>query len=311
MRVSVRKQPQIATLSLHPLLLPYLHRLDFVVVPDITVPGAFDDVLQDVVYIQHVASPLPRPTDDPDTDIIRPAINGTLSILESAQKAEGVRRVVITSSLVAVIPDAALTNGDAVTIYTAQSRVSPLPTAPWGDLSSVYRAAKVLALDATDRFVAEKKPRFSVVNVMPGYVLGPHELVTENAEELISGSNAIPLSIVKGAIARAARPGSVVHVHDVSRILAGSLDEKRVVVADETSRSFLLDTGHVQFDDVNAIVQKAFPNSGLPLGGSIPVVHQRADIGDVVTVFGKLRGFEDMVTGIVGQYLELKGGELL
>ena len=72
----------------------------------------------------------------------------------------------------------------------------PLPTAPWGDLASAYRASKVLALDATERFLVEKKPHFTVVNVQPGYVVGPHALI-EDAESLVSGSNAVVMSVVK------------------------------------------------------------------------------------------------------------------
>jgi nucleoside-diphosphate-sugar epimerase len=39
-----------------------------------------------------------RKTDDAERDIINPAIHATLNILESAHKAPGVKRVVITSS---------------------------------------------------------------------------------------------------------------------------------------------------------------------------------------------------------------------
>ena len=34
--------------------------IEFFIVPDITADGAFDDVLKDVVFVEHVASPLPR-----------------------------------------------------------------------------------------------------------------------------------------------------------------------------------------------------------------------------------------------------------
>ena len=34
-------------------------QLSFIVVPDITVPGAFDDAVKGVSYIVHIASPIP------------------------------------------------------------------------------------------------------------------------------------------------------------------------------------------------------------------------------------------------------------
>lgn len=237
--------------------------------------------------------------------MIIPAIHGTTSILNSALLTSSVRRIVITSSLVAVMPDSALTNGDATIIYTSSSRVHPLPTAPWGNFASVYRAAKQLALDATDRFIKEKNPGFTVVNVMPGYVIGRNELIND-ADSLISGSNALILSIVKGLKSPGARPGTVTDIRDVVQIQVGSLDETKVV----GNRSFLLDIGHVVFDDANDIARRAFPEaveSGvLPLGGSIKPVWQSADVTETLKVFGPLKSYEDMVVSVVGQYVDLK-----
>jgi hypothetical protein len=96
-----------------------------------------------------------------------------------------------------VVPSSTLSKGDTENVYTAQSRVRPLPAARWGHFAISYRAAKVLALDATDRFLAEKSPRFSIVNIMPGYVVGPNELVTD-ADQVASGSNELVMSMVLG-----------------------------------------------------------------------------------------------------------------
>lgn len=57
----MRKEAQVETLKSHPKVQPYAAKLDLVVVPDITIDGAFDGVLDGVSYIQHIASPLPRP----------------------------------------------------------------------------------------------------------------------------------------------------------------------------------------------------------------------------------------------------------
>lgn len=211
----------------------------------------------------------------------------------------------ITASLASIIPDFTITTGDPATIYSPTSRVRPLPTAPWGNLASAYRAAKTLALAATDRIIEEKKPHFTVVNVMPGYVIGRNELITD-ADALVSGSNALVLSIVKGFQAPDERPGSVTDLRDVVQIQVASLDEKIVV----GNRSFLLDIGHVELDDANDIARKAFPEavkSGmLPLGGSIKVVWRNIDVSETLEVFGPLHSYEDMVNRVVGQYLDLK-----
>lgn len=118
-RATVRKQEQIDTIKATKSIKPHVDNLEMVVVPDILKDGAFDAALKDVTYIIHLASPLAKEvrynkslkrvkantcckTDDAERDIIKPAIHATLNILESAHKAPGVKRVVITSSLAVI-----------------------------------------------------------------------------------------------------------------------------------------------------------------------------------------------------------------
>ncbi|KAK9351659.1 hypothetical protein V1523DRAFT_441734 [Lipomyces doorenjongii] len=266
---------------------------------------SFDACLHGVTYIEHVASPLPRPTEDPENDIIIPAVRGTISILNSALKVESIRRVVITSSAVAVIPSSALSKGDSENVYTANSRVRPLPSSPWGDHSSAYRASKVLALGATDRFLAERRPHFSIVNVMPGYVIGANELANDPSK-VGSGSNGVVMGVVMGQKTSVARPCAVVDVQDVARIQVAALDERRV----EGSKSFLLDSDSVSFDDAIDIVKKYFPEAvkdgTLPLGGSIPAVHLHLDVSDSIRTFGPLKNYETQVRSVVAHNLALQ-----
>lgn len=307
-RASVRQASQITTLRAHPLIQPFLHNLDFVVVPDITTVGAFDDVLKDVIFIEHVASPLPNPALDPETGIIQPAIKGTTTLLHSALKIPSIRRVVITSSLVAIIPGQALVQGDSKTIYTSTSRVTPLPTAPWNP-SYAYAASKVLALDAVDHFLAEQKPHFSIVNLHPGFVVGEDELVTDKAENLVKGSNKVVLDPLLGNSYDSSRPTEVVHVRDVARIHVLALDEKKV----EGNRGYLLDGGEVKYENMFEIVKKNFPeevNEGLlPLGGKVPSVSHKLDMKESIELFGKFKPFGESVKSLVAQYLKLKKAE--
>ncbi|KAK9388583.1 hypothetical protein V1515DRAFT_614626 [Lipomyces mesembrius] len=289
-RASVRRQEQIDEIKTHPSIKSFGGNLDFVVVPDITVFGAFDACLHGVTYVEHVASPLPRPTEDPENDIVIIAVRGTTSILNSALKVESIRRVVITSSAVAV-----MSNGDSENVYTANSRVRPLPSAPCGDHSSAYRASKVLALDATDRFLAERRPHFSIVNVMPGYVVGANELVND-ASKIGSGSNGVVIGVVMGQKASVARPCTVVDVQD--RWMS------------KGSKSFLLDSDRVSFDDAIDIVKTYFPEAvkggTLPLGDSIPAVHLHLDVSDSIRTSGPLKNYEAQVKSLVAHYLALK-----
>ncbi|KAJ7731586.1 hypothetical protein DFH07DRAFT_755616 [Mycena maculata] len=82
---------------------PYGDRFEVVVVPDITVPGAFDEAVKGVDAIEHTASPFHFKAVDP-AELLDPAIKGTTGILESARKyGTSVKRVVVTSSCAAVM----------------------------------------------------------------------------------------------------------------------------------------------------------------------------------------------------------------
>ena len=75
--------------------------LTFVVVPDLTVPGAFDSALQGIDGVIHCASPmLPMDTKIEPELIIGPAVKMTTGILTDAAKVSTVKRAVITSSVV-------------------------------------------------------------------------------------------------------------------------------------------------------------------------------------------------------------------
>ncbi|PPQ72545.1 hypothetical protein CVT25_004879, partial [Psilocybe cyanescens] len=65
---------------------PYGDKFEWVVVNDITKESAFDEFVRDVHAIEHTASPVsPENQEDPQ-EYIRPAVQGTLSILTSAMK---------------------------------------------------------------------------------------------------------------------------------------------------------------------------------------------------------------------------------
>lgn len=93
----IRETPSIKKLA------PTNDQLSSVVVPDITVPNAYDQAVSGVQFIIHVASPIHVNSNDPestsDEDFIRPAVNGTVGMLESAATygAPLLKRVVLTS----------------------------------------------------------------------------------------------------------------------------------------------------------------------------------------------------------------------
>jgi dihydroflavonol-4-reductase len=137
-------------------------------------------------YVLHVASPFPpAQPKDPD-ELIVPAREGTLRVLQTALDA-GVERVVVTSSVAAV-------GGGTVSS-------SPLSEQDWTDLAnpklSPYVRSKTIAEQAAWEFVGEaaNKERLAVVN--PGAILGPalsgdRSFSLELIERLLKGMPGVP-----------------------------------------------------------------------------------------------------------------------
>ncbi|OCH86574.1 NAD(P)-binding protein [Obba rivulosa] len=156
----------------------YGERLELIVVPDIE--GAFDEAVQGVDAIEHMASPYHYNAEDPD-DLIKPAVRGTLNILESALKfGHSVKRIVITSSTAAVVRptekptvfDEKDWNEFAISVVKEQGRQAPNKLK--------YFASKTLAEKAAFDFYEKHKQSVSwdLVTIAPPYVFGPmiHEV---------------------------------------------------------------------------------------------------------------------------------------
>ena len=120
-RAAVRSESKVSEIKAARSTQSYLNQLAFIIVPNIETDGAFDKAVKGVESIVHVASFLAKPSDDDGANIVRTAIRGTLSILYSALKEPSVKRVVITSSVVAVNP------ASPTAPYTADN-VEPDPT---------------------------------------------------------------------------------------------------------------------------------------------------------------------------------------
>jgi dihydroflavonol-4-reductase len=111
--------------------------------------------------VLHVASPLSGDEDDPES-FVRPAVEGTRRVLESAVQA-GVRRVVMTSSCAAATPPSA-------------QRTGTVDETTWTDPDepglAAYRRSKVLSERAAWDFAAEH-PELELTTVLPASVFGP------------------------------------------------------------------------------------------------------------------------------------------
>lgn len=299
-RAAVRSEAKATDIKKTKSVQPFRSQLSFIIVPDIEEDGAFDEAVKDVDYIVHLASPLGRPSDDDEATIIRPAIRGTLSILYSALKQASIKRVVITSSVVAVSPS------DPTKPFTADN-VEPDPHGPYDNPFASYSASKKLAYNKTRDFLAKEKPSFTIVNIMPTFVIGKNELAT-TPEAVNSGSNQFALMPILGINNPTGIPGLVCHVDDVAYVHIASLDPKI-----EGSPNFGVDyRGEKPFEwnDALEVVKKHFPKEVekgvFPLGGSQAPIPIPYDASKTERVFGiKFKNFEEQVVSVAGHYAEV------
>ena len=118
-------------------------------------------------YVVHLASPFFMSEDE--SVLVPPAINGTLSVMKACE-ADGVRRVVITSSCASVNNPA---QADMPADRTFNESHWSNPDRPEG--LSAYFKSKVLAEKAAWDFqaaLADDK-KFEVVTICPAFIMGP------------------------------------------------------------------------------------------------------------------------------------------
>ena len=74
---------------------------------DLLKPDSFAEAMQQCSHVFHTASPFKiDKIKNPQQELIDPAVNGTKNILETVNATESVKRVVLTSSIVAIMGDA-------------------------------------------------------------------------------------------------------------------------------------------------------------------------------------------------------------
>jgi len=287
--------------------------LSFVIVPDLQAPGAYDEAAKDVDYAIHLASPITTgktfTTDEYHEFFIQPAVRGTISMLEAAAKSPSVKRVVVTSSVVAVVPFGTLTrNMTDDEVFNADNR-NEYDEGPYSAEFQAYCASKSKALLEAEAWMAKNKPSFDLVHIHPSFVEGRDDLAL-TAEATIAGTNAVILGAVLGKKGEYPTPGSTVHNEDVALLHVEALNPKIPAGSYIAHWNPAGTVDGTKWEEINEIVARLFPDaikSGLiPNNGSVTTAVNHVDTTKTEKAFGiKFQSFEKMVESVVGHYLEL------
>ncbi|KAI1075643.1 NAD(P)-binding protein [Whalleya microplaca] len=201
--------------------LGYQGGVEVVHVPDMTVAGAFDEAAFGCSAILHLAALMSEIwTADPQ-EVVRMAVDGVTSILDSAAKAGSQLQSVVLMSSAAAIFDVPAKTG----VYsekdwntTSESAVQNLGREAGG--LHAYCASKSAAERAFWKFREQRKPKFSMATIQATYIIGPPLVPWETREQ-------IPLAIsnIWKLLQGEDIPGpmliyeSSVDIRDVSRVL--------------------------------------------------------------------------------------------
>lgn len=156
-----------ATKAWHLTALPGASELLTLHQADLLRDGSFDEVIDGCDYVAHCASPFFYSSgDEPDDQLLAPAVDGTMNVLESCAKASSVQRVVLTSSMAAVL-------------YQQTPAGYVYDDSDWSDEALLrekrnwYMLSKTLAERAAWDFVAKDSTNFGMVSINPTLVTGP------------------------------------------------------------------------------------------------------------------------------------------
>ena len=205
---------------------------------DLLEDKGWDVAVEGCDYVLHVASPFILEVPSDEDVLIRPAVDGTLRVLNACSKAN-VKKVVLTSSVAAV----AYGHGDEKTFDESDWSNT-------GEDSGItpYAKSKTLAEKAAWEFVdkldTDNKFNFTVIN--PVGVFGP--MLTSD----MGTSNSLVSKLINGELpACPATHMGYVDVRDVAKahvfsMLNSSTNDKRIIVSE--SEMFFVDVGRILND---------------------------------------------------------------
>ena len=188
----------------------------------------WDSAVKDCDFLMHIASPCIIKEPKNESDIINPAVQGTLRALNFANDSN-IKKVILTSSIGAML-------------YGNQKR--HCKSSDWTNISEYvgsYIKSKTMAEKAAWNFFNSlSNPSFSFTTINPGMVFGP--VINGNLE---GASQNMVLDLIKGEYP--VLPDiyfTFVDVRDLANIQVEALfkiesDNSRIIVTSEKSISFL------------------------------------------------------------------------
>eukprot|EP01126_Amoeba_proteus_P055467 TRINITY_DN688_c0_g1_i5.p1 TRINITY_DN688_c0_g1~~TRINITY_DN688_c0_g1_i5.p1 ORF type:complete len:215 (+),score=35.74 TRINITY_DN688_c0_g1_i5:101-745(+) len=149
---------------------------------DLLREGSFDECFTGVEYVFHTASPFLHSWNDPEQDLILPAVNGTRNVLASVERnLHTIKKVVVTSS------------GAAIVQQVVEDKSKVWSEEDWNTTSTIkdspYRLSKSLAEKEAWNWYQGKEDRVKLLTVNPCFVLGSPRYRRTDSVSIVSCMN--------------------------------------------------------------------------------------------------------------------------
>ncbi|KAL0379269.1 UNVERIFIED_CONTAM: Dihydroflavonol 4-reductase [Sesamum radiatum] len=138
---------------------------------DMNIEGSFDEAIQGCEGVFHLATPMDFESNDPENEVIKPTVEGMLSIIRSCAKAKTVKKIIFTNS--------------AGTLNVEEHQKPVYDESNWSDLDFInskkmtgwmYFVSKILAEKAA--MEAAKENNINFISIIPPVVVGPFTMPT-------------------------------------------------------------------------------------------------------------------------------------
>lgn len=220
---------------------PNVHNLT-IEVADLDDSKVWKKLVQNMDFIQHIASPFPRVLPKHENELILPAKNGTLNILKAASEAK-VKRVVMVSSLAAVIYG-----------KSKKDRNNVFNEADWTDETNKqdtapYLRSKTIAEKAAWEYLEQNNTGLELTTVLPGAILGPV------LEKDFGTSANIVISILNGSLPATPKIGfDIIDVRSVAELLILAME-----MPQSAGKRYIASAGYLSFAQIAKILKQQYP----------------------------------------------------
>ena len=211
---------------------------------DLLKEGSFDQAVDGSEYVFHTASPfLINGIKDAEKELVEPAKKGTQNVLTSVNKAQSVKRVVLTSSVVAIFGDHIDMKGKPHFTEEDWNKTSSTEHQP-------YNYSKTLAEQEAWKMM-KAQDRWDLVTINPSFVMGP--ALTKRTD---STSTSTILSFLTGGF-KTGVPDLATGVVDVRDIAKAHM---LAAFTPEAKGRYILSGGEITFIEIARLIERNFPN---------------------------------------------------